>query len=88
MLPKQSKGNERTKMVVVRECLSNQENMSNENASTRWFTKLIIGTEDPRLSSNMFTRRKTDTTEHHKCFCHFNKSKKSTLTSAKKKQTF
>ncbi len=32
--------------------------------------------------------RKTDTTEHHKCFCHFNKSKKSTLTSAKKKQTF
>jgi hypothetical protein len=42
MLPKQSKGNERTKMVVVRECLSNQENMSNENASTRWFTKLKI----------------------------------------------
>ena len=46
MLPKQSKGNERTKMVVVRECLSNQENMSYENASTRWFTKLIIGTKD------------------------------------------
>jgi hypothetical protein len=46
MLPKQSKGNERTKMVVVRECLRNQENMFNENASTRWFTKLIIGTKD------------------------------------------